>query len=246
VSKRSSKNALEKLQDRQKDVKSGVEKVVEPAPKLAFYQRFPLFRAVLGGIIFSFAILTLYIKSHPVFTIDLPVTKVIQSFHPTWFDLLMKLVTFIGNPIPGNIIVLSAAIILWKIFKRPKEAGLIVFSAWGAFLVGVFFKASVGRPRPDPNLILQVGNFVKSDSFPSGHVLFFMSFYGFLLFLIYSRFKKTHLRKVLMIFMILLIILMGFSRIYLGAHWFSDVLGSYLIGTVWLYLMVYLYKKLIE
>lgn len=120
---------------------------------------------------------------------------------------------------------------------------MVVISSVGASSLGVLFKTIVARPRPDSLLIHQLGLFVNPDSFPSGHVLFFMGLYGFLFVFIFTQFKKSLFRGVLLATLLLLLISIGFSRIYVGAHWFSDVLGSYLIGFVWLYFITYLYNK---
>ncbi len=74
--------------------------------------------------------------------------------------------------------------------------------------------------------------------------MFFIGLYGFLLFVIHSRFKKSDWKRaVLMVFFSLLIFLIGVSRIYLGAHWFSDVLGAYLLGFSWLLVIIWLDHK---
>ena len=123
---------------------------------------------------------------------------------------------------------------------------MIIISSFGITIFGMGLKELVGRPRPDPHIITQIGTYLSLDSFPSGHVLYAMGLYGFLLFLVFSQFKKTILRYILLLLIILILILMGVSRIYLGAHWFSDVLGSYLMGLLWLLLMVYLYKIVVK
>lgn len=216
------------------------------APQKTYRRRLPVFKATLILLITSFLALTFYIKINSFFVLDLPITKFIQSFQPIWFDYLMKFVSLMGNTIPGSILACLAALFLYYSLKLKKEAGLVLFSVLGSFIVGVFFKTLVSRPRPDPNIIHQVGKFINLDSFPSGHVLFYMGFYGFLIFLVYSRMKKTILRKIFLIVLLILLILIGLSRIYLGAHWFSDVLGAYLVGTVWLYFMVYLHNRLVD
>ena len=209
-------------------------------------ERFVFFRFILLLVILAFLILTFYIKLHPFLNFDLSVTILVQSFQPPWFDQIMKFVSLVGNAWPGSILVLVVGVFLYFYWRLKKEAWLLVFSVLGSFLVGVFFKAIVARPRPDPSLIHQVGKYLKADSFPSGHVLFYMGFFGFLLFIIFAKMKKSFMRSFLIWAMLLLMFLIGLSRIYLGAHWFSDVLGAYLIGTIWLYLMVHLFQKLIR
>ena len=83
---------------------------------------------------------------------------------------------------------------------------------------------------------------LDSYSFPSGHVLFYAAFFGFLCFLGSTLLKGSWLRALLLIGLGALIALVGLSRIHLGQHWFSDVLAAYLLGSVWLALTVYVYR----
>jgi len=99
----------------------------------------------------------------------------------------------------------------------------------------------VYRPRPSPDLV-HVLNQLPSSGFPSGHVLAATTFCGFLAFLGYSLLKPGALRKALLVGFGLFILLMGLSRIYEGHHWFSDVMGAYLFGSLWLALTIKIYR----
>jgi membrane-associated phospholipid phosphatase len=83
---------------------------------------------------------------------------------------------------------------------------------------------------------------LPSSGFPSGHVLEFTAFCGFLAFLVYTLLKPSWGRTLPLIVFSMIIVLMGLSRIYLGQHWFSDVMGAYLLGSLWLALTVRLYR----
>lgn len=209
-----------------------------------FLQRLFNFRVVLFVLIISFAILTYFAKTYAYFWIDLYITKSIQSINLPLFDWLMQTISSIGNFEWGVVTVTGIMVFLGYIGKRY-DAGLIGISTVGAFFISIILKALVSRPRPDPELINQVGNYLYSDSFPSGHVLHYMGLYGFLLLLTYSELKHSIARTVICTSLIIFIILGGVSRIYLGAHWFSDTLGSYLIGSVWLILIITLYKYIL-
>jgi membrane-associated phospholipid phosphatase len=166
----------EKIEKKQEDIKQTVQEKVPAVSKKTFYQRVPVFKGILVLFFLGFALLASYIKIHPSFVLDLPITRAIQSFNPSWFDLLMRFMTQIGNAILGSTILLISALSL-VLIKRYKEAGILILSTWGAAVLGGVLKILVQRPRPDPTLITQVGHFAKTDSFPSGHVLFFMGFY---------------------------------------------------------------------
>jgi len=103
----------------------------------------------------------------------------------------------------------------------------------------------VGRPRPTPNLI-HVTTKLVFNSFPSDHTEHDTVFYGFLLYL--SLIKPVRKWKYhwwllpLQIFAVSAILIIGFSRLYEGEHWITDVLGGYLSGMVWLFLSIFLYR----
>lgn len=197
---------------------------------------------LLASLIASISILTFLAKQTPYFKIDLVVTRAVQTFNAPWFQLIMNGLTFLGNPgISPVLVVIIAGIIYLK--KRKKEALMLLFSTIGASLISVTMKSFVHRLRPSPSLIHQITVYHKPDSFPSGHVLFYVGFFGFLFFLSFTLPENNKFRVGLLIILGLLISLIGASRIYLGAHWFSDVTGAYLVGFIWLSIVIYLFNK---
>ena len=122
---------------------------------------------------------------------------------------------------------------------------LVSLSAISA-LLNALLKIIVERPRPTAGLvdIIQAANGL---SFPSGHVMAYIAFWGFLFSLCVILFKGLEWWRIcLMIISALFVILVGPSRIYLGDHWASDVLGSYLIGGALLEVALWLYLTLKE
>ena len=177
--------------------------------------------------------------------IDLAITLALQSIDFVWFDLIMRFLSDIGDVIWGSLI-LMLFVILGILIKRYKAALMLFISGVGSVLISESIKFLIHRPRPDPLLIEQLDKFTRADSFPSGHVLFAIGVYGFLLFFTFTELKeRLLLRKVLLVIFSLPVLLMGLSRIYVGAHWFSDVLGAYLIGFVWLNLVIFLYRNMV-
>jgi undecaprenyl-diphosphatase len=83
---------------------------------------------------------------------------------------------------------------------------------------------------------------LSTSSFPSGHVLTTTTLCGFLAFLCYTLLKKSWERTALVTCCVLLVGLMGLSRIHQGHHWFSDVVGAYLLGSLWLVLAIRVYR----
>src|SRR5262249_21174096 len=106
--------------------------------------------------------------------------------------------------------------------------------------LGGLIKQIVGRQRPLPAQV-HVVQVLQSPSFPSGHVLHYTVFYGFLAFVLATSFRPSWPRNVLIAVCLALIALVGPSRVYLGEHWLSDVVGGYLIGALFLVPLIALY-----
>lgn len=210
-----------------------------------FFGRFFTFRNYLVLAIGAILVLTFFAKQYAFFPFDLFITREIQQIELPFFAELMAFVSWLGifYTVAGSLI-LSGGFFLY-INRKDLAVGL-VGSAVGAVAVAEILKTIVQRPRPDPNLIHQIEKFSRDDSFPSGHVLYFMGFYGFLLFAVFTLVKDKFWRRIIASVLLGLIILVGVSRIYRGSHWFSDTLAAYLIGSVWLYIVVFIYHQLVK
>ena len=107
--------------------------------------------------------------------------------------------------------------------------------------LNLLIKELIQRPRPAATLV-HVLAALSDPSFPSGHVMFYTGFFGFLVFLAFTLLKPSLTRSLLLIFFGLPVLLVGVSRIYVGEHWASDVLGAYLLGTLTLAAIIQLYR----
>lgn len=203
------------------------------------------FEAVIVIILVSFAVLAFLVKSYTFFPLDLQITLAIQRISNPVFAALMQLLTTAGNEVPGSLLLAGGVLVLLNLRKK-RDAAVLMVSTIGAVVISLIFKAIVARPRPDPALINQLGTFKVADSFPSGHVLFYVGFVGYVLYLAHVYLPHGVFKNIVRLVCLLLIILIGFSRIYLGAHWFSDTVGAYLIGIIWLLIVVHYRQKLID
>jgi undecaprenyl-diphosphatase len=98
------------------------------------------------------------------------------------------------------------------------------------------------NPRPTADVV-DVFHKWNNGSFPSGHLVFYICFFGFLFFVAREQLARgSMLRRGVLAFAAVLILLVGFSRVFLGEHWLSDLPGSYVLGALWLALSLKLYR----
>ena len=152
---------------------------------------------------------------------------------------VFTLVTFFGSEI--FIMSVSLILVVLLIQKRRKRAATVsLLSLVGSAILVGFFKSFFARQRPGecPNHFFG-GNF-SCFSFPSGHSTFALYFYGLIAYLA-LRFEIFSLKKWLIIAgAAFLVILVAFSRLYLGVHFLSDIIGGFFLGGVWLTIAIFL------
>jgi undecaprenyl-diphosphatase len=194
-------------------------------------------------VLAAFAVLALFARMHAYFGWDQAAAVAWQSAPLPGLYRLMRFVSLFGNGlIPFVITTLTLLAFLYR--GKRSEALALLFSAGGGELVNRILKLFIGRPRPSPTLV-QVFTHPGSESFPSGHVTFYVCYFGFLFFAAYALLPRgTMLRRAALALTILPVALVGLSRVYLGAHWPSDVLGAYLFSGLWLALSLDLYRRL--
>ncbi len=137
-------------------------------------------------------------------------------------------ITFLGNT--STIVVLAVLVSAVFLFTHKKwHILMFLFAIMSSEACTFLVKILVHRQRPQNAVMLE-----NSFSFPSGHATIAIAFYGFLIYLLLIKIKNKIVRKILWLGGITLIFLIGFSRLYLGVHFVSDVLVGYLIGLLWL------------
>jgi undecaprenyl-diphosphatase len=172
---------------------------------------------------------------------DARITRLIQRSDDPYFHSLMVAVSWPGYLGRQWIVAFCIAALLLR-FRLRIEAVYLLVSAGSSWLLINAIKFIVGRPRPSPAMV-EVYEHPFTPSFPSGHVASYMALYGFLFYLVYRLMRPGPLRSALLVVFGALIGLVGVSRVYLGAHWASDVLGGYCFGFFWLALTIYFYRK---
>ncbi|OGY22276.1 MAG: hypothetical protein A2126_03565 [Candidatus Woykebacteria bacterium GWB1_45_5] len=188
----------------------------------------------------GFALTLLYVNSQNL-SFDLATTQKIQNLHSSLFLDLMGFVSIFGA-MPYLLIPFSLMLV-WLVRRGAREEAFFLPIVFVAPIVSEISKVIISRPRPEENLVAIYGSF-PGYSFPSGHVLFYTLFFGFVAFLALALPNvKPIVRPILFTAATLMVILVGISRIYLGAHWPTDVIAGYLAGSAILEVLIVLYLK---
>lgn len=186
-----------------------------------------------------FVAITLLVFLLDPLSLDVPITKELQEIDYGPFGWLMVAVSAPGFE-PWNFIfplVIVGALVL---LRRIVEAGFMLLATIGSGSA-VVVKELVHRARPSADLVNVVHN-LPSYSFPSGHVTEYTIIFGFCFYLAFTLLKPTALRTILLVLLGAMILLVGPSRVWLGQHWASDVLGGYALGFGLLALIIWAYR----
>ncbi|MFL5802908.1 MAG: bifunctional DedA family/phosphatase PAP2 family protein [Roseiflexaceae bacterium] len=202
---------------------------LSPTEYLGLHLTVGMLLIVFGGWLFG-GIAEDIVHHDPLVDVDLAVSQFLAAHREPPFTEAMLIVSFAGSPLLVLVVSLALAIYFaWR--RRWSECSMLVLAVGGAELLDVLLKLLFARPRPtllNPLLIL------SSYSFPSGHAMGAMAFYGLLAYLVIRRVHVWRWHLAAGVISVVLILLIGFSRMYLGVHYLSDVLGGYAAGFVWL------------
>ncbi|MHB1354464.1 MAG: phosphatase PAP2 family protein [Anaerolineae bacterium] len=203
------------------------------------------YRAVLFLIVLvlfagAFAVLTILVRTTPSIAVDLLISRTIQSIGFPPFAWLMKALSWLGF-MPQSVIITALCVLLIYLLGLHWEAVVSLFAAVVSTGTSLLVKDLIQRPRPVAPLV-DVFAILDTYSYPSGHVMYYVGFFGFLGFLAFSLLKPSCKRTLILVFLGIPVSLVGASRIYLGQHWASDVLGAYLLGILILAAIILIYR----
>ncbi len=183
-----------------------------------------------------FFIITILLLSNNISFFDDHVYSFIISIKSNSITKIFKALTFLCS----EWFIICATILLVIFVKRKKNKLYIVGNLTGCVILNQVLKHIIRRARP-------VGiNLIKENgfSYPSGHSMVSLAFYGFLIYLIIKADWNKKIKLLLVIVLSIIILLIGISRIYLGVHYPSDVLSGFSLSLTYLLLSIYLYEKI--
>ena len=168
---------------------------------------------------------------------EIAISNWFHSFSTPWLDFIFKSITTVGSGSFLTIVIVIVSIFLLFRFELHKSH-IVVLSGIMSGLGSFFLKRAFDRPRSDLWIPLVEEH---SLSFPSGHAMISVAVYGALAMFLAEKYPNRKMR-IYSLFGIL-IFLIGISRIYLGVHWTTDILGGWVFGGLVLSLMVWWYHK---
>lgn len=185
--------------------------------------KFKLLTSLISILLFIFILITVKTKGI-FFTLDNTISSFMPILHNNFLISVAKIIGLIFGPLGMTLIsILTVTLIFVKISK--KDASFFTILMLLQLGIFVLIKNIIQRARP-LNKIVQESTF----SFPSGHSIASMVFFGILIYLTIIYIKSKNLKLSLISLFSFMIILIGFSRIYLNVHWFSDILAGFLLG----------------
>ncbi len=196
--------------------------------------------AILGLSLLALTYLAATVRGSQPSALDLDAIRWAQS-SLGWLDPILRGLTAAGYS-PYSIFSGVVVTLIVLGLRNWRGAVGVVVSFAGAQLLVELLKRYVERPRPPTALYLFDADRVRDTSFPSGHVAIATAMFGFCIYLLWAHVANTALRYLLTGLLLLVIGLMGCSRLYAGHHFLSDVAGGYLLGLGWLMIVIVGYK----
>lgn len=181
-----------------------------------------------------FVLTTIILLTGNTESLDNQIHQIFLNIRTKELTNIMLIITNLCSIIP--IIIISTIFIIY--FRKKEIIFYTIFNLINIILLSQVFKLIIQRNRPsDINIIEEFGY-----SYPSGHSMVSMAFFGLFAYLIYKNTKPKLFKSLIITLLIITIILIGISRIYLGVHYFSDVIGGFLISFAYLMIFINLTK----
>ena len=172
---------------------------------------------------FLFLLVLIFVVLGKTTNFDQGVYDIIISLRSSFFDIYFTGITKFGNTIMVVLVV-----------------SMFILVTRNRYVLNTIVKLAVQRQRPQGLRLIAQGGY----SFPSGHAMMSICVYGYLLYLAITKIKNKILKYSVSVFLFLVILSIGVSRIYVGVHFASDVLGGYLLSLCYLFLFIEITKKI--
>ena len=204
-----------------------------------------LIRYLFSGFMISlvsligFSCIAILMNGQKLIQFDQGLISSIQGFESPTLTLVMKFFTLIGSFPSVFVISLFAALFLYYVLKHRMELILFGSVVIGTPIINQILKQFFHRARPDLHRLIEIGGY----SFPSGHAMNAFAVYGIITFLLWRHIPSRLGRAILILISSGFIFMIGTSRIYLGVHYPSDIIGGYFASGFWLSSAIWFFQK---
>ncbi|MNB87211.1 putative undecaprenyl-diphosphatase YbjG [compost metagenome] len=181
-----------------------------------------------------FIVIALLVAMNKTAYFDNSIIHAVQSAESPGLTSLAKSLSLVGSSKLAVIISLVTIALLFFLLKHRMELVLFLWVGIGSQLINILLKQWFHRERPDIHRLIEQAGY----SFPSGHSMAAFSLYGAVAYLLWRHMRKKRERLILILFTVFMTIGIGWSRIYLGVHYPSDVIGGYAASGAWLMLSI--------
>ena len=193
---------------------------------------------ITGVSLFLFIVITILLLTGKMDNIDLTIQSIIIGIRNNNLNETMKTITNICS----FYAIVALTLLLLIIIKNKNIPLSIMLNLICISLLNLVFKFIIQRQRPEGINIINVDGY----SYPSGHSMISMAFFGFIAYLIYKKLNNKIYKVLTIIISIIIVFLIGFSRIYLGVHYFSDVLGGFFASLGYLIIFTDYYQIILK
>lgn len=200
------------------------------------------FRLILAFVLciffsIAFGYIAAMVGNESIAHFDTAVIGFVQGLEAPWLTSIMKVFTWIGS---GNVvasIALIGFIVLYFLLRYRLQAILLIAVVAGSVSLNRALKVYFKRERPEIHRIMDANGF----SFPSGHSMMAFALYAIIAYIAWRNVKTPMRRVVLVLFTAFMIITIGTSRIYLGVHYPSDIVGGFAASALWVTIAISVY-----
>lgn len=189
--------------------------------------------------IVGFGILSMLMQQQMLTQFDHTIISFIQRFESSLLTAIMNGFTSIGSTSVVISISLCSLLFLYKVLKHRVKLILFIVIVGGHAILNQVLKLFFQRDRPNVHRLIEIDGY----SFPSGHTMITFAVYGTLSFLLWHDISTRSGRIILILFSCIIVLMVGISRIYLGVHYPSDIIGGLLASSIWFTLSIWFYQR---
>ncbi|ETI66393.1 phosphatase PAP2 family protein [Neobacillus vireti] len=188
--------------------------------------------------VLGFSLISLLISDHKINDFDSDIIAAVQGLESPTLTKVMKFFTFVGSTPVVIILCIFLIFFLYKVLHHRLELILFIFAILGSAVLNQILKQFFHRVRPNFHRLIEISGY----SFPSGHAMNAFTVYVILSFLLWRHIPSRWGRSVLIILSVFMVMAIGISRIYLGVHYPSDIIGGYLASGFWLTVAIWFFQ----